>query len=56
MYADIGGVGGKCQRCAPGPAGAAMTSGAMFEITSQVSGAVTVNSNLAFRSGWSKHA
>ena len=56
MYVDIGRVGGKCQRRTPGPAGAAVTSGAMLEITSHVSGQVTVNSNRAFRSGWSKHA
>jgi hypothetical protein len=52
---DITGDGGKCQRRAS-PAGAPVTSGAMLEITCQPSGAVTVNSKLAFRSGWSKQA
>jgi hypothetical protein len=52
---DITGDGGKCQRRAS-PAGAPATSGAMLEITCQPSGAVTVNSKLAFRSGWSKQA
>ena len=30
--------------------------GAPLEMTSQCGGAVTVMSNVAFRSGWSKHA
>ena len=50
------GPAGKCQRALPAPAGSATASGAVFEITFQPSGAVTVNSNAALRSGWSKQA
>src|SRR5436305_594663 len=48
MYGEIGGVGEKCQRPS------AEASGALFEMTCQSAGAVTLSSNRAFRSGWSK--
>ena len=56
MYADITGDGGKCQRLASPATGSPLTSAAMFDRTSQSSGAITVNSKEAFRSGWSKQA
>ena len=56
MYVDMTGDGGKCQRLAPLAAGSPATSAAMFERTTQSSGAITENSKAAFRSGWSKQA
>ena len=55
MYVDMTGVGAKCQR-GTATGGPPAPSAGMFERTTQPSGAVTVNLNVAFRSGWSKQA